>query len=268
MLARMTSDVAAYIHGLNSNLCVGTGAPQGYSSNTTHGAAGYMNGFLSQITNKADIDWIGFHGHIGDAAPSTARPPNLQSVNLSNIQMVLNLISGQPYRGKPLIDTEFAVDSGGVNDLPDANGANLAQFVAQDLLMQHAYVGYNNPVIGTMWYNPDDLGCNAAPCPDIGFYTDSSLSALNAAGQYWNEVAKWIIGKRALGPCSSRGTQWTCGFASPSGAKYLAAWDTGSGSTFNTGYYPKYTDINDNVVFVGYFKPIQLTRTPIFLAQY
>jgi hypothetical protein len=28
------------------------------------------------------------------------------------------------------------------------------------------------------------------PCPDIGFYTDSTLSTLNTAGLYWNEVAK------------------------------------------------------------------------------
>jgi hypothetical protein len=267
MLAQMTSDLAAYIHGLNSNLCVGTGGPQGFSSDTSHGAAGYMNGFLNQITDVADIDWVGFHGHIGDGSPGIARPPNLQNTNLANIQTVIDAVPGQPFKGKPLIDTEFAVDSGGANDLPDANGSNEAQFVAQDLLMQYARVGTNNPVTTTMWYNPDDLGCTGSPCPDIAFYTDYTLSALNPAGQYWNEVVKWITGRKPKGACRAKGTQWTCPFAAPNGTKYLAAWDIGGGSSFNTGIYTKYTGINDNVVVTGANSSIQLTLTPIFLAQ-
>jgi hypothetical protein len=267
MLAKMTSDLAGYIHTLNPNLCVGTGAPQGYSSDVYHGAAGYMNGFLGRIAGTADIDWVGFHGHIGDATFGIARPPNLENTNLSNIQSVVDAVVGQPFKGKPMIDTEFAVASGGNNDLPDANGSNQAQFVAQDVLLQQSYVGTNNPVIATMWYNPDDLGCGG-PCADVSFYTDSSLTALNTAGQYWNEVTKWITGTTPQAPCTNlTANQWTCAFVGTDSMNYLAAWDSGTGSNFNTGAYTQYTDINDTVYVTGPGATINLTRAPVFLAQ-
>ena len=78
---------------------------------------------------------------------------------------------------------------------------------------------------------------------------------------------KWITGKKAKGACSAKGAQWTCPFAAPNGTKYLAAWDIGGGSTFKTGIYTRYTDISDNVVVTGPNALIQLTLTPIFLAQ-
>jgi hypothetical protein len=188
------------------------------------------------------IDAVAFHGY-----PVTGvAPEQIQgSVDLIQATMAQHGVGSLP-----VWDTE---SSWGQNTALAAE-ADQVNWLARHLLLEESmgvqrtiWYAYDNPSWGTLWKAATDI---------------------NAAGEAYGQVAKWLTGTTLTGPCaalSNDATTFVCTYTRENGYVAKAIWNTAGGKSFAvSAQFVQYRDLSGAVRSTA-GGTVEISTSPILL---
>jgi hypothetical protein len=195
-----------------------------------------------QMGGAGVIDGVAIHTY-----PSVGEiPEQVQGqVTLTQVAMNQNGVGSLP-----IVDTE---SSWGLDTALPAL-ADQVSYLGRHLLLLHSM-----GVQRTNWYSYDDATWGTMWTPTGG---------VNAVGDAYDQVAKWIVGSTLSKPCAPTklgGTTYVCGYSRAGGYLALALWDTSGTGTYTVpSGYVQYRDLYGDLISVS-GTTVPLTASPILL---
>ena len=247
-LVQMVNAAHGIIHGVDANAVVLSPSttinfetPQLCATMDVRCGSTWMSNWLAAGGATA-IDGVAIHTY-----PGVGEAPEQVQGQLTLLKVAMNQ---NGVGSLPIVDTEssWGLDSGltGSNDQVAYLGRHFLLLHSMGVQGSYWYA-YDDSLWGTMW---------------------NSTTGLNAAGEAYNFVYKWIVGSTVTKPCAPialGSTTYSCSYTRAGGYTGTAVWDTSGSGTYAvpTGYV-QYRDLYGDLIAVG-GATVPLTASPILL---